>query len=148
MDYFSTLGYIPGIAVATAGPLSPIATLLIVLLRLFGMLPMCRGGEPARAGFVETGVSMMPLVRGDADDDPDRPEGRIQNTRRMLLAAALIMCFYLMTTNFVTTLLIPRSEFGPNGEGPALGLAYVAHEVLREAEPNPERRPAIHVGGR
>ncbi|HET6688865.1 MAG TPA: hypothetical protein VFG82_05800 [Rubrobacter sp.] len=89
---------------------------------------------------------MMPLVRGDPDDDPERQEGRIQNSRRMLLAAALIMCFYLMTTSFVTTLLIPESEFGPNGE--AQGLAYVAHEVLREAEPNPERRPANHVGGR
>jgi hypothetical protein len=282
VDYFSTLGYIPGIAVATAGALSPIATLLIVLLTLFGMLPMYRvvaaespygqgsiamlerllsfwkgklfvlcllgfvatswvititlsasdatahvvenpfwpevlrdervlitlallavlGGIFLRgfreaigiavgvvgiyllvnlvvvvAGFYEiaqqpealtawhralfsehgsalgmigvslvvfprlalglsgfeTGVSMMPLVRGDTDDEPECPEGRIRNTRKMLLAAALIMCFYLMTTSFVTTLLIPQSEFGPNGEAQGRALAYVAHEHLGNA---------------
>jgi hypothetical protein len=79
------------------------------------------------SGF-ETGVSMMPLVRGDADDDPARPEGRVRNTRKMLMAAALIMCFYLLTTSIVTTLLIPQSEFGPDGEAQGRALAYLAHE--------------------
>jgi hypothetical protein len=282
VDYFSTLGYIPGIAALAAGALSPIATLLIVLLTLFGMLPMYRRvaeqsphGQGSIAmlenllsfwegkvlvlillGFVatawvvtitlsaadatahivenplmpayfhdkeviltlgllallgavflrgfreaigiavlvvvsylllnlvvvavglytivtnsqmigdwqnalfasygnplvmlgvsllvfpqlalglsgfETGVGLMPLVRGDPDDDPQRPAGRIRNTRRMLTVAALTMSFYLITTSFVTALLIPPEAFEEGGSANGRALAYVAHQYLGEA---------------
>ncbi len=282
VDYFSTLGYIPGIAIVAAGALSPIATLLIVLLTLFGMLPMYRrvteasphgqgsvamlenllsfwkgkifvlcllgfvatawlvtitlsaadatahivenplapeflhghevlitlgllaalgavflrgfgeaiwlavvlvvaflllnlvvvgfgfyeiwtnpgilaewqgrvldssGGNPLAvlgiallvfprlalglSGF-ETGVGMMPLVRGNEDDDPEKPAGRIKNTGRMLLTAALIMSFFLITTSLVTTMLIPPSEFGPDGSASDRAMSFVAHQYLGE----------------
>jgi len=84
------------------------------------------------SGF-ETGVAVMPLVRGGPGDTPERPEGRIRNAHKLLTSAALIMSCYLLSSSFVTTVLIPRREFEPGGRASGRALAYLAHAYLGDA---------------
>src|ERR1044072_415212 len=64
------------------------------------------------SGF-ETGVAVMPLVKGERTDTEEKPKGRIRNTRKLLLAAALMMSVLLIASSFVTALLIPSDAFRP-----------------------------------
>ncbi|MBU6230546.1 MAG: amino acid transporter [Cyanobacteria bacterium REEB459] len=81
------------------------------------------------SGF-ETGVAVMPLVKGHGGDTEESPQGRIQNTYRLLTTAAVIMSFFLITSSLVTTLLIPSQEFLPGGAANGRALAYLAHSSL------------------
>ncbi|MDQ1729299.1 MAG: hypothetical protein QOD33_1424, partial [Pyrinomonadaceae bacterium] len=101
------------------------------------------------SGF-ETGVAVMPLVRGDKTlstgewEDihntrtgrPAEPHTRellrerIQNTRKLLRTAALIMSVMLITSSLVTTMLIPADKFLVGGEANGRAIAYLAHHFF------------------
>jgi hypothetical protein len=81
------------------------------------------------SGF-ETGVAVMPLVRGSSSDTWEQPKGRIHHTYQLLTTAALIMSFFLLTSSLVTILLIPVAEFQSGGKANGRALAYLAHQYL------------------
>ncbi len=81
------------------------------------------------SGF-ETGVVVMPLIKGDASDTHDNPAGRIRGARRLLTTAALIMSTMLVGSSLVTTILIPAEQFKAGGQANGRALAYVAHQLL------------------
>ena len=105
-----------------AGHGSPLGMIAVSLI-LFPKLAL------GLSGF-ETGVAVMPLVRGAAGDDPAHPRGRIRDTRRLLTTAAAIMSVFLILTSFVTTVLIPKELFQPGGAANGRALAYLAHAQL------------------
>lgn len=103
------------------------------------------------SGF-ETGVVVMPLVKGDGDpgnykikenphltrggESPAELAGRIHNTRKLLTGAALIMSVLLFASSIVTSMLIPAEEFRAEtatqeaGNANGRALAYLAHHYL------------------
>ncbi|MBE9240128.1 APC family permease [Synechocystis salina] len=83
------------------------------------------------SGF-ETGVVVMPLVKGDPTDQESNPVGRIRNTHHLLVTAAVIMSLFLLASIWVTTLLIPTAAFQPGGQANGRALAYLAHRYLGE----------------
>jgi hypothetical protein len=109
----------------SAGPKPP-SVWQIGLLILIGFPKLALG----LSGF-ETGVAVMTLVKGNKGDSEEHPVGRVNNTRKLLLSAALIMSVLLISSSFVTTILID-SKLVTEPTGPANGraLAYLAQKYL------------------
>jgi hypothetical protein len=109
-------------------------TLIAVTLLLFPKLAL------GLSGF-ETGVAVMPLIRGGAGDTPEYPAKRVRNTGKLLFTAAVIMSSFLLASSVVvTTIIEPSALVDVDAEGnhvdtpdgkkpPAAGraLAYLAH---------------------
>ena len=88
------------------------------------------------SGF-ETGVVVMPLVKGDPGDTPENPQGRIRNTRKLLLGAAAHherACSSRAASSRRCSSR-PRSsseatDDGSAGKANGRALAYLAHTYL------------------
>ena len=81
------------------------------------------------SGF-ETGVSVMTLVKGEKGDTEERPLGRVKNTRKLLLSAALIMSVLLIFSSIVCTTLIPAGEYEKGGGAYERALAFLAYRFF------------------
>src|SRR6516164_7004492 len=106
------------------------ATLLIVgALIVFPKLAL------GLSGF-ETGVTVMPLIDGGEDDreynprEGGAPTGRVANTRKLLLTAAVIMSVMLILSSFVTTLLISPSDYKLGAKAGGRAIAFLAHRYF------------------
>ena len=109
-------------------------TILAISLLIFPKLAL------GLSGF-ETGVAVMPLVRGRKSDDPKEPRGRIANTRKLLISAAVVMSVFLIASSVVVACLVPAEHLtrvdarGYENEDIPLSalkakdraLAYIAH---------------------
>lgn len=98
------------------------------------------------SGF-ELGLIIMPLIRARPGDDPRRPAGRIRATRLMLVTVALLGTTFLLSSSFVTSLLIPPEAFGVDGAATHRAIAYLAHGgPLSTGEPAAAMSPLFGLG--
>ena len=171
VNYFSTLGYQPGIAALAAGLLSPIATIVLVVVTLAGALPVYRRvAEESPHG--EDSIAMLErllsfwqgttaaLIMSTEFEAGLTVRGEVMHGRYRVLALesssipnalAALLLHVRDATGRTPHIYFEWTEGGPFanflrfflfGQGE---VAPVTREVLREAEPDRKRRPRVHV---
>src|SRR3954451_5564830 len=113
VDYFSTLGYQPGIALLAAGAVAPIATAILVLVTLFGALPIY--AQVAGRSFAGQGsIAML--------------ENVLAGWKGKLLVLTLLG---FAGTDFVITMTLSAADAAKHAiENPFLHVALGEHQIL------------------
>jgi hypothetical protein len=113
VDYFSTLGYQPGIALLAAGAVAPIATAILVLVTLLGALPI----YAQVAGRSYAGQGSIALL-----------ENLLKGWKGKVLVLVLLG---FAATDFVITMTLSAADAAKHAiENPFLHGTLAEHQIL------------------
>jgi len=113
VDYFSTLGYQPGIALLAAGAVAPIATVILVLVTLLGALPV----YAQVAGRSYAGQGSIAML-----------ENLLEGWKSKVLVLVLLG---FAATDFVITMTLSAADAAKHAiENPFLHGVLGEHQVL------------------